>query len=195
MILGDGMEKLEIHIRNWLVIGFLGLLLFVSILLVSDLISNIFKLNPSWDVLAFSGAIIGGGLTLVGVRYTLKEQARKDFIQAAPMKIRYIDKTIKKMSELRNKVYEDKVSEINKLYEEILEVTAHIDSDTYRYAYQFGHEIELYLLMIQIQKDFGENFFLPDENYQTRKMDLLSSITQFNVNFLNRKHENYIKKL
>jgi hypothetical protein len=96
------LEKIEIHIRNWLVIGFLGLLLIVSIVLVSDLIGNVFKLNPSWDVLAFSGAIIGGGLTLVGVRYTLKEQHKKEFIEKYPEKMGIVDELLVYMSEIKD---------------------------------------------------------------------------------------------
>jgi hypothetical protein len=45
----------------------------------------------NWDVLSFSGSIIGGIITLVGVRWTLKNQYRTEFLQQYPERKKSID--------------------------------------------------------------------------------------------------------
>ena len=63
----------------------------IALFLLGLLIQTGLNINDSlknWDPLAFLGAIIGGFITLIGVRITIRNQYKSDFIREHPKKLK-----------------------------------------------------------------------------------------------------------
>lgn len=59
-------------------------------------------------IIGFVGSVIGGTLTLIGVKWTITEQNKKDFIDKYPEKIKYFHKIDTKLYKLRTAIMEYK---------------------------------------------------------------------------------------
>lgn len=91
-------------------------------------------LNNDWIGFfgSFLGSIVGGGLTLLGVKLTLDYQSDKEYINTTPKKIMRLHKMSKSLNNLNNHIVFSKGA-IDKKYiaskiEELLEEASSIDS-------------------------------------------------------------------
>lgn len=86
---GDYMEKFERHLINWLLIGFF---LIIDLALIPLMFIYFWPEQAPYigDIFTWTGAIIGGTLTLVGVRLTLTRQADEKFLNDFPRKIKLL---------------------------------------------------------------------------------------------------------
>ncbi|NOU95609.1 hypothetical protein GC093_20590 [Paenibacillus sp. LMG 31456] len=99
----------EDRVKKWLINSILFILLAICImlmLLLLDLVLARYKLS-GWDPLAFLGAIIGGFITLVGVRMTINNQYKMDFINKHPLKLKNCEDVFKSIDEALESVYYD----------------------------------------------------------------------------------------
>jgi hypothetical protein len=90
------MEKLERHLINWLIIAFFGV---VDLYLIPLAFIYLWPDQASYlgDIFAWSGAIIGGSLTLIGVRMTLKKQENDRFLSSYKKELQIIDEFLDKL--------------------------------------------------------------------------------------------------
>lgn len=95
---GQTFKKSDLHIRVfiWLVN------LCLACVLISFVIVIYPKLPDSWDVLSFSGAIIGGTITWFGVKKTLLEQRRDKFLADFNNKIVVLEEVERELSFIFN---------------------------------------------------------------------------------------------
>ncbi|CAG9620865.1 hypothetical protein [Sutcliffiella rhizosphaerae] len=106
----------------------------VNILMNSRLPLFPVGLNNDWIGFfgSFLGSIVGGGLTLLGVKLTLDYQSDKEYINTTPKKIMRLHKMSKSLNNLNNHIVFSKGA-IDKKYiaskiEELLEEASSIDS-------------------------------------------------------------------
>jgi predicted PurR-regulated permease PerM len=72
----------------------LALIAAVCLLYATNELARIFGKENQWDSLAFVGAVVGGALTLIGVRITIINQAESEFFKRLPNKRRSSDNII-----------------------------------------------------------------------------------------------------
>lgn len=113
----------------------IGVAVFIFVILMA--FSNSLNEDYRYAIIGAVGSIIGGSLTLIGVRWTLKQQSRATFLVDFPKKIMGIDQLIfelKKMSSRFFKSYDMVLvnsAEYNNLLNRLKILTTDIDGATY----------------------------------------------------------------
>lgn len=80
------MSYLKYPIIKYALLTAVVLLVIGSVLLATDLIASYFN-KTQWDSLAFTGALVGGAMTLLGVKITILNQSKSEFLDSFPLKI------------------------------------------------------------------------------------------------------------
>src|SRR5690242_18898308 len=61
------------------------------IILFSNWIAHIYDKESTWDSLAFTGSLLGGAITLIGVKIAINNQRLTDYLNAYPLKRKIMD--------------------------------------------------------------------------------------------------------
>lgn len=145
--------------RKWII-------LFLAVTLVPPIIINgLFLLKVPFIPVAqdnnwigffgsYLGSIIGGALTLIGVRLSITSQEKRKFIDEVPTKIRRIDKLLNQINNLlnnlmtkndNNKTYLNFNKErVEELVDRIMEEASKTDGETYNNSYSLHLTIKFY---------------------------------------------------
>ncbi len=107
------------NLKGIMQITFFSLLILNMLLIFSGIFSHFFSVKDYTliaGIIAFIGAIIGGSITLIGVKMTIENEKRRDEIRSIPSKIRAVNDLLDKIKSV-NKVmrvinYENKTDEI-----------------------------------------------------------------------------------
>lgn len=59
-----------------------------------------YNISKNWDMLGFTGAIIGGALTLFGVSIQIRNQRRDEYIRSFPLRLKSLDELIQATHEI-----------------------------------------------------------------------------------------------
>lgn len=91
-------------VLKYLMISFMVMACICMLYIMSALV---FKIQPlmkdvGWDFLAFIGSIIGGLLTLLGVRITIREQRNDQFLKEVSQKVRIVHELTRELSYIVN---------------------------------------------------------------------------------------------
>lgn len=109
--------RIEERLIKWLGITVLIIIVLITVVLLIFLSKKISNLTPGgWDFLAFSGAIIGGTITWLGVKLTLKQSVTDKFFNSYDKKMKVLYFSIEQLNFIVN-VYNFMVfteKEINK---------------------------------------------------------------------------------
>jgi len=169
-------EDFERRLINWLMIAFW---LVLDIALIPFMLMYFFPNQASFvgDVFTWTGAIIGGGLTLVGVRYTLNRQAKERFIDVFPVKLKNLDLITERFEHIlnSNRLLEfrnsnvDPIPDLIKTIKEMLNYSIDVDGTVYTLVKHFEEEV------INVGRTLKE----PRYNYveDTKQMGLWSGYT------------------
>lgn len=90
------------QIENFLMIGAGFMFFAIALTLLSILFNEDWA--KRWDVLAFLGSIIGGLLTLFGVRVALDNQRKDDFINRFPERLLCIDNIMQEIYDRQHEI-------------------------------------------------------------------------------------------
>lgn len=103
---------------------------------------------------SFTGSIIGGALTLIGVRLTITSQEKRKFIDEVPTKIRRIDNILKQINKLLNDLMTEKIDkrthvkfnkeEVENLVDKIMEEASKTNGETYNNSYSLHLTFKVY---------------------------------------------------
>ena len=144
------MKQVEFERRliNWLMIVFW---LVLDIALIPFVLMYFFPNQASFvgDVFTWTGAIIGGGLTLFGVRYTLNRQAKERFIDVFPVKLKNLDLITEQFEHIlnSNRLLEFRNSRVDPIPDLIITIkgmlnySIDVDGTVYTLVKQFEEEV------------------------------------------------------
>ncbi|WP_025848711.1 hypothetical protein [Paenibacillus ehimensis] len=204
MFTPEKMEQLENRIKNWLLISlFLSCnILFIFLIIDNVVVPNLKSINlKDWDLLAFFGSIIGGLITWLGVKYTINNQNKNEFLKTFSKKIRVIDSIEFKFTVLEF-VLEHYMSEPNetpsllKAFEDFNEVTnetlldraAEIDDNFYNAVRKFLFTLGIWKFSLEeVGDDHKDNL-----EYFNELQSYLSKIRILREEFI-KQHKRYTK--
>jgi uncharacterized protein YoxC len=136
------LNKIEKKIVNWLIIFIIlciatACLIFI-IWLIDQFVSGYKK---DWDALAFTGSIIGGALTLIGVKWALDNQKKESFKNDYPKKILILDDLINMVKDMSKSFYNNASLRSERSQHELMEevktlikLSSEINAEVYDYA-------------------------------------------------------------
>lgn len=124
-----------------------GLGTFVCIEIANN-IAKSYHHSDSWDALAFTGSIIGGAITLIGIRITILNQRKEEFLKNFPERLVNADDIFDKVSELSGNMWEDNSDEIEEekrviqVLDEFIESENQIKKQAIVVSIEFYHVIK-----------------------------------------------------
>ncbi|AST91132.1 MULTISPECIES: hypothetical protein [Sutcliffiella] len=174
----------------------IGCLLVINITVFLGLIDLLFPDNPTMTagVLAFIGSIIGGGLTLMGVRWTLKKQANDRYIIEFPKKKQSLDTIIDNLTKI-NREDHSYVSynfgpneyDLSKFLRELKITATNVDGVVYNSIVDLEKTFKVYFEQVELYKEYqnvhqvGWTPLLTEESYlklEQLKVKLVSDISE-----------------
>ncbi|UFU00359.1 hypothetical protein KO561_05260 [Radiobacillus kanasensis] len=123
---------------------------------------------------SFIGSIIGGSLTLIGVRLTLTKQDNQNFVDQAPTKLRNIDRISKKLDKIvevasncgqhgPDLIIYYKYKEIEEIHEEISNIASETDGIAYLIVFESEYIISEFEAFYKT--------FIKDNRYEALKVE------------------------
>ncbi len=152
-----------IKIREYVAIG--GLIL-INITAFMGFIYVLFPNDTTMiaGVLAFAGSIIGGSLTLIGVKWTLEKQANDRYVDEFPKKrqsLTVIISHITKLTNLHNPLLDyyngPSEREIALLFDELKNEATKIDGIVYNMIVEFEVSIHIYVSRVKSNQIYQDD--------------------------------------
>jgi uncharacterized membrane protein YgaE (UPF0421/DUF939 family) len=160
-----------LKIVKYLFLLVLGLMGTGLILFLSSYVADYFG-KDQWDSLAFTGAIVGGSITLIGVRIAIRNQDKSEFLNSYPLKMKQADDIAQDISEMLRVVKDfteerpthiiDNIRSFIKNKDELMLKAANVNHDFYRttrhfYEYidqcnQIFHDVEIDDQKIRVER-------------------------------------------
>jgi len=178
------MKKLtNFMIGTVLAVCFIALIILVSLLIiVLTKSSGILDGGIIGGIIGTFGAIIGGALTLFGVKLTLDKQDKIRKLSIVPSQIINLNKCTIKFAKLHLAIHDDSQEQINKLIPELLELSLSIDYEFYNTVNSYIPSLLIHNIILS-SKVNGEEI----EHYDVSKTELKKKIEGEIMNMINLK--------
>ncbi|WP_134705104.1 hypothetical protein [Ammoniphilus sp. YIM 78166] len=191
--------ELERRIINWLIIA---MFVMVNVLVIPVFLYRIFpkeltSIFGEVDYLAFLGAIIGGALTLVGVKITLKNQGRSEFLRSFPERVKSADDIALRLAGVLNilcdAVYQPKyydiaptLSDVLKDSDELMIKAATVNVECYTVIRNFLTISENWLNILYEEKTTNEmgELRVDHEAHRSKYPQYLDALYKINDEYL-----------
>lgn len=176
------MEQFEKRIINWLIIIFWVIIDFLLIpigfiYLWPEQMKMILAQFGDMDFLAFLGAIIGGGLTLFGVKRTLDVQKTEKFIESFPKKIKKFDEILDNIDGFYPHINFNNAPLMAYSYnyfDRFLEPAAEINGGVYTILRQinkyFSDEV-LFVMSIFYEKNQSDEYYVKGDEVELKRLE------------------------